>query len=121
MTLGLGWDTHSTDGAVDLRRVPPDIDKVAVCVTIRDAQARNRNFAMVSDAFVRCINANGNTAIARYDLSEDGSTETAMSFGAIHRNGGDWTCRAVGQGFKGGPGPLESFYGVNVSWARRGR
>jgi len=69
---------------------------------------------MVSNAFVRCINASGNTEITRYDLSEDGSTETAMIFGEIYRHGPDWKFRAVGQGFKGGLGPLAASYGVNV-------
>jgi len=99
---------------VDLSMVPAGVDKISVCVTIHDAQIRNQNFGMVSNAFVRCINANGNTEIARYDLSEDSSTETAMIFGEIYRNGPDWKFKAVGQGFKGGLGPLALSYGVNV-------
>ena len=65
-------------------------------------------------AFIRCVNANGNTEIARYDLSEDGSTEAAMIFGEVYRAGADWKFRAIGQGFKGGLGPLAKNYGVNV-------
>ena len=75
---------------VDLAKVPADVDKIAVCVTIHDAEARKQNFGMVSKAYVRCVNENGNTEIARFDLSEDGSTETAMVFGEIYRNGADW-------------------------------
>jgi tellurium resistance protein TerD len=99
---------------VDLSKVPADVSKIAVCVTIHDADARKQNFGMVSNAFVRCVNATGNTEIARYDLSEDSSTETAMVFGEIYRHGGDWKFKAVGQGFKGGLGPLASSYGVSV-------
>ncbi|MDQ1818074.1 TerD family protein [Massilia sp. CCM 9210] len=99
---------------VDLSNVPADVDKIAVCVTIHDADARKQNFGMVSNAFVRCINASGNSEIARYDLSEDSSTETAMIFGEIYRNGADWKFRAVGQGFKGGLGPLAASFGVSV-------
>jgi len=99
---------------VDLAKVPADVDKIAVCVTIHDAEARKQNFGMVSKAYVRCVNENGNTEIARFDLSEDGSTETAMVFGEIYRNGADWKFKAIGQGYKGGLGPLAASFGVGV-------
>jgi tellurium resistance protein TerD len=99
---------------IDLSRVPADVDKIAVCVTIHDAEQRRQSFGQVSKAFIRCVNANGNTEIARYDLSEDSSTEAAMIFGEIYRAGADWKFRAIGQGFKGGLGPLAKNYGVNV-------
>jgi tellurium resistance protein TerD len=99
---------------IDLANVPADIDKIVVAVTIHDADARRQNFGMVSKAFVRCVNAAGNAEIARYDLSEDGSTEAAMIFGEVYRAGTDWKFRAIGQGFKGGLGPLATSYGVNV-------
>jgi tellurium resistance protein TerD len=99
---------------IDLSRVPADVDKIAVCVTIHEAETRRQNFGQVSKAFVRCINANGNTEIARYDLSEDSSTEGAMIFGEVYRAGSDWKFRAIGQGFKGGLGPLAKNFGVNV-------
>ena len=99
---------------IDLAKVPADVDKIAICVTIHEAETRRQNFGQVSKAFVRCVNANGNTEIARYDLSEDGSTEAAMVFGEVYRAGADWKFRAIGQGYKGGLGPLAKNYGVNV-------
>lgn len=99
---------------VDLSKVPADVEKVAVCVTIHDAEARKQNFGMVSKAYVRCVNENGNTEVARFDLSEDGSTETAMVFGEIYRSGADWKFKAIGQGYKGGLGPLAASFGVGV-------
>ncbi|NHZ88071.1 chemical-damaging agent resistance protein C [Massilia sp. CCM 8733] len=99
---------------IDLANVPADIDKVVLAVTIHDAETRRQNFGMVSKAFVRCVNAAGNAEIARYDLSEDGSTEAAMIFGEVYRAGADWKFRAIGQGFQGGLGPLATSYGVNV-------
>lgn len=99
---------------INLAEVPANVDRIAICVTIHDADARRQNFGMVQKAFVRCVNASGNTEIARFDLSEDGSAETAMVFGEVYRNGGDWKFKAVGQGFKGGLGPLASSFGVNI-------
>ena len=52
--------------------------------------------------------------LARYDLTEDYSVETALVFGEVYRNGTDWKFRAVGQGYQGGLAPLASNYGVSV-------
>lgn len=112
-TTGAG-DGDDETVSVDLSKVPADVDKIAVCVTIHDAEARKQNFGMVSKAYVRCVNDSGNTEIARFDLSEDGSTETAMVFGEIYRNGSDWKFKAIGQGYKGGLGPLAASFGVGV-------
>jgi tellurium resistance protein TerD len=112
-TTGAGEGDDETV-TIDLTGVPADVDKIAICVTIHDAETRKQNFGQVSKAFVRCVNATGNAEIARYDLSEDGSTEAAMVFGEVYRAGTDWKFRAIGQGFKGGLGPLAKNYGVNV-------
>lgn len=99
---------------IDLTRVPADIDRISITVTIHDADARRQNFGMVSKAFIRCLNAEGEREIARYDLSEDSSTETAMIFGEIYRYNGEWKFKAIGQGFNGGLGPLARSFGVNA-------
>jgi tellurium resistance protein TerD len=100
--------------SVDLAKVPADVDRIAVCVTIHDADARRQNFGQVQKAFVRCVNTANGQEVARYDLSEDSSTETAMVFGELYRNGSDWKFRAVGQGFAGGLAALAKNYGVSV-------
>jgi tellurium resistance protein TerD len=112
-TTGAG-DGDDETVTIELANVPADVDKIVLAVTIHDADARRQNFGMVNKAFVRCVNATGNAEIARYDLSEDGSTEAAMIFGEVYRNGTDWKFRAIGQGFQGGLGPLAKNYGVNV-------
>jgi tellurium resistance protein TerD len=99
---------------VNLPGVPPEIEKLSVAVTIHDAQARNQNFGQVANAFIRIANKENGQEIARYDLSEDASVETAMIFGEVYRNSGEWKFRAVGQGFAGGLGPLARNFGVNV-------
>lgn len=99
---------------IDLGKVPADVSKIAVSVTIHEAESRGQNFGMVSSAFIRCVNADGNTEIARFDLSEDASVETAMIFGEVYRHNGEWKFKAIGQGFKGGLGPLAKHYGVNI-------
>jgi tellurium resistance protein TerD len=99
---------------VRLNKVPADVDKVAFSVTIHDAEARRQTFGQVSKAYIRVVNKADNKELARYDLSEDGSTETALIFGELYRAGAEWKFKAVGQGFKGGLGPLAKSFGVNV-------
>jgi tellurium resistance protein TerD len=99
---------------IDLSRVPAEIDRIAVSVTIHEAEGRRQNFGMVARAFIRCLNADNEREIARYDLSEDSSTETAMIFGELYRVGSEWKFRAVGQGYKGGLAPLARSFGVDA-------
>jgi tellurium resistance protein TerD len=99
---------------VELSKVPAEIERIAICVTIHEAEARRQNFGQVQKAFVRCVNAANGQEIARFDLSEDGSVETSLIFGEVYRNGSDWKFRAVGQGYKGGLGALASSFGVSV-------
>jgi tellurium resistance protein TerD len=99
---------------VQLAHVPADVQKMAVAVTIHDADARRQNFGMVRSAFIRVFNRDSGEEVARYDLSEDASTEAAMVFGEVYRHGAEWKFRAVGQGFEGGLSSLAMHYGVNL-------
>lgn len=99
---------------IDLSKVPADVQRISVCVTINEAESRRQNFGMVSNAFVRVVNSANDKEIARFDLAEDASTETAMIFAEIYRSGADWKFKAVAQGFAGGLGPLAKSFGVNV-------
>ncbi len=99
---------------VDLSKIPADVAKIVFAVTIHEAEGRKQNFGMVSNAFVRVVNQDGNKELARYDLSEDSSVETAMIFAEVYRNGNEWKFKAIGQGFKGGLGPLAATLGVNI-------
>jgi tellurium resistance protein TerD len=99
---------------VNLSKVPADIQRLVVTVTIHEADARKQNFGQVSNAFIRIVNQDNHEEIARFDLSEDYSTETAMIFGEIYRHDRDWKFRAVGQGYAGGLRALALQHGVNV-------
>ena len=99
---------------VDLEKVPKDIQKLVVTVTIYDAQKRKQNFGMVENAFIRVVNNEVHNEIVRYDLTEDYSTETALEFGEVYRHNGEWKFRAVGQGYNGGLLTMCQRYGVNA-------
>lgn len=99
---------------VNLATVPAQVEKVVFPVSIHDAETRGQSFGQVSNAFIRVVNQADGQEIARYDLSEDASTETAMVFGELYRHGGDWKFRAVGQGYASGLRGIALDYGVNV-------
>lgn len=99
---------------VDLSKVQSDVTKLAFVVTIHEADTRKQNFGMVQNAYIRIVDRKSNKEIARFDLSEDASTNTAMIFGEIYRYNQDWKFRAIGQGFDGGLAPLARNFGVNV-------
>jgi tellurium resistance protein TerD len=99
---------------VNLTGVPAEIDKIVFPVSIYDADARQQNFGQVRNAFIRVVNQADSSELARYDLSEDASTETAMVFGELYRSGTEWKFRAVGQGYATGLRGIAQDFGVNV-------
>ncbi|MGI8335294.1 TerD family protein [Actinomadura scrupuli] len=99
---------------VSLNTVPPECERIVFPVSIYDADNRGQAFGQVRNAFIRVVDQADNSELARYDLSEDASTETAMVFGELYRNQGEWKFRAVGQGYASGLAGIAMDFGVNV-------
>ncbi len=99
---------------VNLATVPAEADKVVFPVTIYDAKNRSQSFGQVRNAYIRILNQAGGAELARYDLSEDASTDTALVFGELYRSGADWKFRAVGQGYADGLAGIAKDFGVSV-------
>ena len=99
---------------VDLSAVPAEVAKVVFPVSIYEAEQRTQSFGQVRNAFIRVVNQAGGAEIARYDLSEDASSETAMVFGELYRSGAEWKFRAVGQGYASGLSGIAKDFGVNI-------
>lgn len=100
---------------VELDKVPAEIEKIVFTVTIHEADQRSQNFGQVSNAYIRCINEDGGEVLARFDLTEDGSTETAVIFGELYRHSGDWKFKAVSQGYAGGLLAMCATYGLQAT------
>ncbi|WP_040838006.1 TerD family protein [Nocardia brevicatena] len=99
---------------VDLANTPATITNIFFPVSIHEADVRGQNFGQIRNAFIRVVDLNTNTELARYDLSEDASTETAMVFGELYRHNNEWKFRAIGQGYASGLAGIARDYGVNV-------
>ncbi len=99
---------------IDLKAVPPQAVSIVVTVSIYDAESRRQSFGQVRNAYIRVVNLANDVELARYDLTEDASVETAMVFGEVYRHSGEWKFRAIGQGYASGLGGIAKDFGVNV-------
>lgn len=104
---------------IDFTKIPAEIERIAVTVTIFEAAQRNQNFGQVSNSYVRVLkidnadDTNGEEVL-RFDLVEEFSIETALVVCEIYRYNGDWKFSAVAAGYQGGLEALCRSYGVNV-------
>lgn len=99
---------------IDLSKVDATVDKIIFTVTIDEAEARGQNFGQVNNSFIRIVNQEGGAEIAKYELDEDYSSETAINFGELYRKNGGWNFKAVGAGFNDGLAGFCNMYGVNI-------
>lgn len=99
---------------IDLSKVPDNITKIAITVTIYDAEGRRQNFGQVNNSFIRLYNEQNNQELLRYDLEEDFSIETAAVFGELYKHNGEWKFNAIGSGYQGGLAALCAGYGVET-------
>ena len=95
---------------VDLTKVDSQIQEIIFTATIYKAEERKQNFGQVRNSYIRIFDAKTDTEIARYDLDEDFSIETAVEFGRLYRRGGEWKFEAIGNGNKGGLQSLVNKY-----------
>jgi tellurium resistance protein TerD len=121
---GCGSVTHNGDNTtgegdgddetldVKLDDIPENVSKLLVAVTIHEAAERGQNFGQIENAYIRMVNQDGGEDIARYDLSEDYSTETCLIFAELYKKDGQWRAQAKGEGFAGGLGDFLTSYGL---------
>ncbi len=104
---------------IDFTKLPPEIEKIAITVTIHEADIRHQNFGQVSNAYVRVVQlpnaeAEDGETIIRFDLEEEFSVETSLVVCEIYRRNGEWRFNAVAAGYRGGLEALCRAYGVDV-------
>lgn len=99
---------------IELSKVPENLTKIAFTVTIYEPEQRRQNFGQVNNAFIRIYNEETGEELLRYDLGEDFSIETAVVFGELYKNNGEWKFNAIGSGYQGGLAALCGNFGVDV-------
>lgn len=102
-----GETTGTARFALDLRRVPGDVERIVVCATV-DGDRTIEAFAGLKASFGRRPDA------MRFVPDLRGAREAALRIVEFYRRGGGWKIRADGQGYNGGLGPLARSFGVDV-------
>ena len=100
---------------VSLAKIPSNVERIALTVTIYDAEPRRQNFGQVSNSYIRIVDADTDSELIRYDLGEDFSIETAVVVGELYKHNGEWKFNAIGSGFQGGLAALCGHYGIEVA------
>ncbi len=96
---------NSADGddetiQVNLSKVNPEIEEILFVVTIHESEKRKQNFGQVRNSYIRIVDDNDNIEIAKYELGEDFSIETAVEFGRLYKRNDSWKFEASGIGYK---------------------
>ncbi|MCM2531897.1 TerD family protein [Neobacillus pocheonensis] len=99
---------------INLTAIPANIQRIALTITIHDAESRSQNFGQVSNAYARIFNETTGEELIRYDLGEDFSIETALVVGELYRHNGEWKFSAIGSGYQGGLAALASDFGLQI-------
>lgn len=87
---------------IDLLTISPYITEIIIVVTIHDAQTHGLHFGQVENSFIRLYDLQSSVEIAKYQLQENFSTETAIEFGRLVKKDGEWRFTAVGSGYDSG-------------------
>lgn len=104
---------------IDFSKIPDDVKKIAICVTIHDAAARGQNFGQVSNAYIRIAKLSDEfdtvgEPVLKFDLEEEFSIETALVVAEIYQKNGEWKFNAVAAGYQGGLEAIVRSFGGNV-------
>ena len=83
---------------VKLNSLDQKYQKIVFIVSIYQGRTNNQHFGMVSNAFIRAVDAKGKE-ITKYSLSGDASMNgmCSMVFAEAYRKDGAWKFRAIGE------------------------
>ena len=87
---------------IDLSKVDASVQEIVFVVTIHEAEQRKQNFGQVRNSFIRIYDNATEKQVAKYELDEDFSRETAIEFGKLYKKDGEWRFQAVGAGYNAG-------------------
>jgi tellurium resistance protein TerD len=90
---------------VHLDSLSHNYQSIVFLVTIYQGKQNNQHFGMISNAFIRAVDARGKE-IARFSLSSDATYNgmCSMTFAEVYRKDGTWKFRAIGD-----PTPDDNF------------
>ena len=99
-TGGNSEDGDDESIEVNLSKVDSRITEILFVVTIHEAQNRNQNYGQVRNSYIRIVDNTTGKEVAKYELGEDFSIETAVEFGRLYKHNGKWKFEDSGIGYK---------------------
>lgn len=106
MHTGDDPDGKSSDGdddesiMIDLSKIDSRITEILFVVTIHEANLRKQNYGQVRNSYIRIVDNSTQQEIAKYELGEDFSIETAIEFGRLYKKNEQWKFEASGIGYR---------------------
>jgi tellurium resistance protein TerD len=106
------------DMIIDLLKVHPQVEQIIICASIskyphdnfKDVRTLSLDFGKVSDCYIRIINESNGIEIAKYELTDQYSTQDAIEFGRLYRIENEWQFEAMGRGHSGSLQALVDLY-----------
>jgi tellurium resistance protein TerD len=99
-------------------KVHPQVEQIIICASIskyphdnfKDVRTLSLDFGKVSDCYIRIINESNGIEIAKYELTDQYSTQDAIEFGRLYRIDNEWQFEAMGRGHSGSLQALVDLY-----------
>lgn len=93
-----GGDGDDEQIFVDLTLLPSEYSRIIFVVNIFEAAARNQEFGMINNAFIRLVDSDTGNELCRYNLTENYKGRTSLIVGELYRQGSEWQFSAIGEG-----------------------
>lgn len=95
---------------IELSKLDAEVTEVAFCVVIFDAERKSQTFGHVKNAYIHLVNKENNQELGTFQLNTDFSTDTAIIFSKLVRNGNCWEYKTVGEGKQADLNDLAAYF-----------
>lgn len=99
---------------LDISKIPSDVVKIAIAISVHKAEERRQNFGQISRAFIRLENEADNSEMTKFDLTEDASSFTGIVIAEIYLHNGEWKMNPLAKGYAGGIVAICDAYGIQA-------
>ena len=91
-----------------------DVAKIAIAVTIYNANEQGHSFSQVTESYIRIINHGNGKEMTRFNLAEQLPDAQGVLFGYLTREGTNWIFEPVAEPIDGGLSKIATRYGIIV-------
>lgn len=95
---------------VELSKLEPSVTEIAFYVVIFEAKEKGQTFGHVKNARVHLVNQANKQEMGDFQLNTDYSTDTAIIFSKLIRNGNEWDYKAIGEGKQADLNDLAAYF-----------